>query len=168
MSCPICLENNTNPIYLRCCHSICYSCLSIIRNHTIIGCPICRQGDEIKYENFFPNTQEYMPNKIRYWYNPDFRNIKGENQDLTNYEKDWIKNNWGIIKDNVNLNDLNEMQKYIIIQGNNILFGILISKDNIIFTDCKILSREGCHYKTSPPTRKLNLNNQSKLYSLRN
>ena len=167
MSCPICLENNTNPIYLRCCHSICYSCLTIIdKQHTVKGCPICRQGDEIKYHNFFPNTQEYMPNKITNWFNPDFRNIKGDNQDLTDYEINWIKDNWGMIINKKNFDDINEMQKYIIIKGNNIFFGILISKVKNIFTDCKILCREGSYYKTSPPTRKLNLNNESKIFAI--
>ena len=46
-----------------------------------------------------------------------------------------------------NFNDISEMQKYIIIQGNNIFFGILIFQVRNIFTDYKILCREGSYYK---------------------
>jgi len=171
MSCPICLETNTNINLMRCSHGICYSCLHNSPND-FNGCPICRQGGSINYQTFYPDTQDYSPQVITNWSNPNFHKIKGQLEDLTTEEKVWITSNWGSIKLLDNINDLEIGQNYIIIKDNNIFHGkfMINSRQNseeFLFTDCQILDREGKYYKSSPPTRSINLISSSYLlYSI--
>lgn len=161
MTCPICLENNNNLNYLRCTHTICYQCLNNLPEN-LNGCPICRQGGSINYQTFYPSTQEYYPNVIPNWYNPNFHGIKGQIEDITNKERNWINTNWDTVDSLIENTQLIPNKNYLIIKDNNIYHGKYVSEcrenqEEFIFTDCKILDREGKYYKSSPPTRKINL-----------
>ena len=171
MSCPICFENNTM-MYLSCSHGICYQCISGIQNNTLNGCPICRQGNTINYQTLFPGTPNYYPTKIENWDNNDYKDIKGDSQDLTSDEIEWIKSKWGGVTDKKSPNQLVINNNYVIVINNNIYFGKLIlrnrnNSNEYLFDQCQILNRHGSYYNSSPPTRSINLiNSNYKVYQI--
>ena len=171
MTCPICLENNSNMIWFNCTHNICYTCFTNTQHHDLNGCPICRQGGILNYTTMFPDTQQHYPQQINNFDNSSFLNLKNQFEDLTYVEKEWINQNIGQISD-CDLDELIQNHKYAIIVSNNIFFGKFISesRDNnqeYLFGDCDVLDRRGSFFKCSPPTRMIKLINPfTKIYQI--
>ena len=158
MSCPICLENNNNNIYFECTHYVCYSCLSRTQNTNIRlnSCPICRRGRSFSYYDIFP--RDNYPIRIENWSNPNFHNLKGQYESITNNELDWIKANWGILGSEIDKDNLVQNKMYVILNYNYYLKGKFNCpsrelEDNYIFSNCKIFDRSGKIYDASPSTR---------------
>ena len=172
MTCPICLEDNKYVLHLECAHYICKDCVTILQRNNLSGCPLCRQGGNIDYTTFFPNTDSYSPQNIENWNNPGYLGRKGIQDDMTVVERDWIIENWGNIINRSNKEILERNKKYIILNYNNYMFGYYnsISRDDnnkFIFNNCQNLMRNGKFFKTSPPTREIDLNKDNiQIFSL--